>query len=118
MQDYTVFPELGIKPAEFWKEVKATTAANEATEVLTYMRLMADRIVQGNLKIDRARLTDLGARVPHFDGVDTWFDRINKFVLEETSGYVKLRHYIVSAGLKEILEGVSIAPHFHTIFAS
>lgn len=118
MQDYTVFPELGITPADFWAEVKATTAQNEATEVLTYMRMMAERIVQGQLRIDRQRLTNLGSQVPYFPGVETWFDRINKFVQEETSGYVKVRHYIVSAGLKEILEGVSIADKFHTIFAS
>jgi hypothetical protein len=46
MQDYTVFPELEIEPKEFWAEVKAVTKANEATEVLTYMRLMAERIAQ------------------------------------------------------------------------
>jgi hypothetical protein len=118
MQEYTVLPELGINPKDFWAEVKTATKANEATEVLTYMRLMAERIAQGSLPIDRARLRELGAKVPYFPGVETWFDRINKFVQEQTLGYVKIRHYIVSAGLKEILEGVSIARNFHTIFAS
>jgi hypothetical protein len=118
MQEYTVFPELGIDPKAFWAEVKAVTKANEATEVLTYMRLMAERISQGSLPIDRARLRELGAKVPYFPGVETWFDRINRFVQEQTSGYVKVRHYIVSAGLKEILEGVSISKNFHAIFAS
>ena len=118
MQEYTVFPELGIDPTSFWAEVKTATKVNEATEVLTYMRLMAERIAQGSLPIDRARLSELGAKVPYFPGVETWFDRINKFVQEQTLGYVKVRHYIVSAGLREILEGVSIAKNFHTIFAS
>jgi hypothetical protein len=118
MQEYTVFPERGIDPKEFWAEVKTATKVNEATEVLTYMHLMAERIAQGSLPIDRARLHELGAKVPYFPGVETWFDRINKFVHEQTLGYVKVRHYIVSAGLKEILEGVSIARNFHTIFAS
>ena len=118
MQEYTVLPELGIDPKDFWAEVKTATKANEATEVLTYMRLMAERIAHGSLPIDRVRLQELGAKVPYFPGVETWFDRINKFVQEQTLGYVKVRHYIVSAGLKEILEGVSIAQQFHTIFAS
>jgi len=118
MQEYTVFPELGIDPTSFWAEVKATTKANEATEVLTYMRLMAERITNGSLPIDRMKLRELGAKVPYFPGVESWFERIDKFVQDETLGYVKVRHYIVSAGLKEILEGVSIAKNFHTIFAS
>ena len=118
MQEYTVFPELGINSQDFWAEVKAVTKANQATEVLTYMRLMAERIAQGKLPIDKDRMRQLGGNVPYFLGVETWFDRINKFVQEQTSGYVKVRHYIVSAGLKEILEGVSIASNFHTIFAS
>jgi hypothetical protein len=118
MQEYTVFPELGIDPKSFWAEVKTVTKANEATEVLTYMRLMAERIAQGSLPINRERLRQLGANVPYFPGVETWFDRVNRFVQEQTSGYVKVRHYIVSAGLKEILEGVSIAKNFHAIFAS
>jgi hypothetical protein len=118
MQDYTVFPELEIEPKDFWAEVKKVTKANEATEVLTYMRLLAERIANGSLPINRDRMRELGEKVPYFPGVTTWFDRINKFVHEQTLGYVKIRHYIVSAGLKEILEGVSIAGNFHTIFAS
>src|ERR1700722_16415496 len=74
MQEYTVLPELGIDPKDFWTEVKIATKVNEATEVLTYMRLMAERIAQGSLPIDRARLRELGAKVPYFPGVETWFD--------------------------------------------
>ena len=29
-----------------------------------------------------------------------------------------MRHYIISAGLKEILEGIGILKHFHRVFAS
>lgn len=118
MQEYTVFPELGIDPKSFWLEVKDVTKANEATEVLTYMRLMAERIASGSLPINREKLRSLGSNVPYFPGVNSWFERINRFVHEQTLGYVKVRHYIVSSGLKEILEGVSIAKCFHTIFAS
>jgi hypothetical protein len=118
MQEYTVLPELGVEASDFWKEVKAATRESQATEILTYMRLLAERIMQHSLPINRATLSQLGAKVPYFPGVESWFERVNKFVHEQTLGYVKIRHYIVSAGLKEILEGVSIAENFHTIFAS
>lgn len=118
MQEYTVFPELNIDPKIFWPEVKRITQENEASEVLTYMRMMAERIVQGNIAINRDKLGSLGSQIQYFPGVETWFDRMNGFVRDQTLGYVKLRHYIVSSGLREILQGTSIAKHFHTIFAS
>ena len=118
MQEYTVFQELNIDPTEFWPEVKRVTRQNEASEVLTYMRMMAERIVQAQVPINKDRLGRLGSQIQYFPGVETWFERMNSFVREQTSGYVSLRHYIVSSGLREILQGTSIAKHFHTIFAS
>ncbi len=82
------------------------------------MRMMAEKIVQGNIAIDRQKLGALGSQIQYFPGVETWFDRMNSFVRDQTLGYVKLRHYIVSSGLREILQGTLIAKHFHTIFAS
>lgn len=118
MQEYTVFPELNIDPKVFWPEVKRVNQENEASEVLTYMRMMAEKIVQGNVAINREKLGLLGSQIEYFPGVETWFDRMNAFVREQTLGHVKLRHYIVSSGLREILQGTSIAKYFHTIFAS
>lgn len=118
MQEYTVFPELSIDPRTFWSEVKRVTKENEASEVLTYMRMMAERIVQGKLAINRERLGALGSHIEYFPGVETWFDRMNGFVRNQTLGYVRLNHYIVSSGLREILQGTSIAKHFRSIFAS
>jgi hypothetical protein len=118
MQEYTIFPELKIDPKVFWPEVKRVTKENEASEVLTYMRLLADRIVQANVAINKTKLGSLGSKIEYFPGVDSWFDRMDKFVKEQTLGYVKLQHYIVSSGLREILQGTSIAKHFEAIFAS
>src|SRR5262249_19119321 len=35
-----------------------------------------------------------------------------------SAGHVKLQHYLISAGQKEILDGVSIRRHFRRIYAS
>jgi len=50
--------------------------------------------------------------------VETWFDRIHKFVSQISDKNIKVKHYIISAGLREILDGVSINKHFDYIFAS
>jgi len=50
--------------------------------------------------------------------VTTWFARMNAYVRRKSRGRVKIRHYLVSAGQKEILEGASIRRHFKRIYAS
>ena len=47
--------------------------------------------------------------------MDGWFGRINAF---GASLGVTVEHYIISSGLKEILEGCSIGSEFKEIFAS
>ncbi|MGN1063110.1 MAG: HAD family hydrolase, partial [Alphaproteobacteria bacterium] len=58
---------------------------------------------------------EYGASVLLFPGVKGWFDRMNAYA---KSKGVKLLHYIISSGLKEMIEGTSIAPHFEQIYAS
>ncbi len=50
-----------------------------------------------------------------FPGVDTWFDRINEY--GERKG-VMVEHYIISSGLKEMIEGTAVANKFKKIYAS
>ena len=43
---------------------------------------------------------------------------MNAYVTKRSKGQVKLHHYLISAGQKEILDGVSIRKHFKRIYAS
>jgi len=56
--------------------------------------------------------------IEYFPGVATWFGRINAYVRKRSRGQVKVQHYLISAGQKEILDGVSIRRHFKRIYAS
>lgn len=56
----------------------------------------------------------MGKKVKYFDGVQDWFQRINDFA---ESNDVRIEHYIVSSGIKEIIEGTSIAKYFKKIYA-
>jgi hypothetical protein len=51
--------------------------------------------------------------------VEDWFDTIGAYVKShDQSNGVQLRHYLVSSGLAEIVEGTSIYRRFHNVFAS
>ena len=68
--------------------------------------------------LDKKDLRKLAKDIKYFPGVETWFDRINVHVKESSGGAVKVKHYIISAGLKEILDGITIKKHFEKMFAS
>jgi hypothetical protein len=117
MQEYTVLPQIGIQPKEFWREVKKVAKETVSEEMLVYMRLLLEKADQNQVHFGRKDFRALASQIQYFPGVDTWFDRINEFV-RSIGKKIKVRHYLISAGLKEILEGISIRKHFHNIFAS
>ena len=118
MQEYTVLPELGITGKAFWEEVNAEVARTGGDSILTYMRLLIEKIEQNKAHLSRDALRELAAGIKYYPGVESWFDRLNTYVDEKSGGHVQVRHYIISAGLSEILEGVSIKHHFARIYAS
>ena len=113
MQDYGFIPALGMTPSEFWGETGKFQAATGVERILSYMYTMVKLCKDKGIKLTRETLNDMGKRIQYFDGVSTWFDRINAF--GESLG-VQIEHYIISSGTKEILEGCSIAKHFKHMF--
>ena len=68
-----------------------------------------------NRPFTRADLVEKGRDIVLYPGVADWFRRINEF--GETQG-VAVEHYIISSGLREIIEGSSISGEFKEIYAS
>jgi hypothetical protein len=119
MQDYAFLPEIGEDAAAFWKESNNLAQREGADPMITYMRLMYKKAKARGVRIDRADLVAQGANVELFAGVADWFDAIADYVkLRSESHGVALRHYVVSAGLTEIIEGTPIYKRFHNVFAS
>ncbi len=118
MQEYTVLPQLGEDPRKFWQECKREARRHNADGMLTYMRLLIEKMEHNKTHLDKKDLRKLAKGIDYFPGVDSWFDRINAHVKTESAGKIKLKHYIISAGLKEILDGVRIRRHFARMFAS
>jgi len=117
MQEYTILPNLNVKSKTFWKKVKTETLKYQADQIVTYMRLLLDEVEVNKAHITRDTLRQQAKKIEYFPGVEDWFDRINDYVKEKSKRIVKIRHYIISAGLKEILEGISIKKHFHRMYA-
>lgn len=113
MQDYAFIPALGMKPEEFWGETQEFTKKTGVERILSYMYMMTYLAKQRGVDISRKSLNKMGENIQYFPGVETWFKRINKY--GETKG-VKVEHYLISSGTKEIVEGCSIAKHFKEIY--
>ena len=118
MQEYTVFPQLHISPQTFWRQVKIENTRIKGEEIITYMMLMLRKANEAGLRISNLDLGNMASSIKFFPGVETYFNRINQFVADESNNKVKIRHYILSSGLKEIINKTKIKGHFHKIFAS
>jgi hypothetical protein len=81
---------------------------------LAYLKFIADYANQSGVDITPNALKELGKSVPLYPGLDTWFDRINEY---GKSKGVDVEHYVISCGLKDMIEGTSIGKHFKDIFA-
>ena len=114
MQEYGFIPEIGMDAGSFWRQVNTLTDEQGMDNILAYMFLMVEMCKEKKVPITRKKFNDLGKGVQFFDGVDTWFERINEY--GKALG-VRIEHYIVSSGLKEIIEGTEIAPYMKKIYA-
>lgn len=115
MQDYAFIPSLGMTPAEFWAEANGFGRENRMDGILAYMYTMIREAEKKNLPFTRADLVEKGRGIVLFPGVADWFSRINAYGAEQG---VKVEHYVISSGLREIIEGSSISGEFKEIYAS
>ena len=114
MEDYAFIPSLGYTPAEFWGRANAFGWEKRMDGLLAYMYTMIQECAAQNIKLDRAFLNHCGESIQLFPGVREWFARINAF--GESLG-VQVEHYVISSGLREIIEGSGIAQEFREIYA-
>ena len=118
MQEYTVLPKIGIDSKTFWDRVNKEAHETGSDSMLVYMRLMLREANKREVSIKREDFAKLARSIEYFPGVETWFSRVNAYVKRRGGGFVNVQHYIISAGQKEILDGVSIRRHFKQIYAS
>ena len=115
MQEYTFIPSLGMQPDDFWSGTGEIASKEQMDSVLTYMYCMITESQQSGKPFTREDLVECGKHIEYLPGVEEWFERVNRY--GEEAGVI-VEHYVLSSGLKEIIEGSSIAKFFKKIFAS
>lgn len=115
MQSQGFIQSLGFSEVqEFWKESNDLSENNDMDHILAYMYMMAIKS-RGKNVFNKQILMDAGKKIAFFPGVEEWFNRINNY--GRVRG-IEVQHFIISSGLKEMIEGTSIGKEFHEIYAS
>lgn len=115
MQTFTLIPSFGIDKSEFWESSNKLAKENLMDTNLAWMHELIRYSEFKSKSLKREYFKETGADVKLYKGVKTWFKRMNEYA--EKKG-IELEHYIISSGLKEIIEGSEIAPYFKRIYAS
>jgi hypothetical protein len=116
MQDDVLFPEFGIDPAQFWKKCNTLVTDQQWDGELAYLKCILDYLQMD--QVTNARLVQLGAGLSFFPGVAEMFDVLPATCLgpdHELAG-VKIEFYIISSGLKALLDGSRLRPKVKAIF--
>lgn len=114
MQEYTFIPNVGLTPKDFWKESNQLAKDKKMDAILAYMYLMIEKAHAARVSIRRNEFVKMGKDLQFFPGVIDWFKRINS--IGDELG-LSVEHYIISSGLREIIEGSSIFKEFKDVFA-
>ena len=115
MQEYSFIPALNMEASDFWDKCSVLTKKHNMDQILSYMFVMLQEAEKSGMYLNKNEFRNLGKAVQLFDGVETWFERINQY--GESIG-LHVEHYILSSGLKEIIEATKIAKEFKKIYAS
>ena len=116
MQAQGYIQSVGYDVPDFWKKSNSLASDNEMDQNLAYMYTMKQES-EGKVLFTKEKLAEYGASVQLFPGVEQWFERIREY--GQSQGVI-VEHYIISSGLKEMIEGTSVAKAgaFEKIYAS
>ena len=116
MQAQGYIQSVGYDVPDFWQKTNELSTKNEMDQNLAYMYMMKLKS-EGKVLFTREKLEEYGSKVQLFPGVEKWFERIREYGMQKG---VIVEHYIISSGLKEMIEGTCVARAgaFEKIYAS
>jgi hypothetical protein len=115
MQEYDFIPALKLPSKHFWDKVNELARKHEADPILAYMYAMLEEARTAGLPVRKADFKNYGVNIELFPGVKEWFKRIDAYA--KTKG-VRLEHFIISSGIREMVEGTPIHKAFKKVYAS
>ena len=119
-QEDTIFQVYKINKDDFWARTNRLVTEKGYERTLSYLKLLIHDKPFKKKPLQEKRLRALAKRIRYFPGVLGYFDSLEAFLagIPEVKKYgITLEHYIVSSGLKDVLEGTRIAGHFRRIYA-
>lgn len=115
MQEYGYLEAIGYPDAKvFWKHCADLAVANDAGGILMSQGELLHEALRHGVRPTRELFRHYGESVAFFPGVRTWFKQINDY---GRSIGLDVQHFVVSSGIKEIIEGTPIADEFEQIYA-
>jgi hypothetical protein len=116
MQDEALFPHFGINAKSFWERCTELVTDEGYDNELAYMKVMLD-----TLEMDRPtndELRSLGEKMNFYAGLPDMFQEFQSGLLtpEHEAHGITVEHYIISSGLKILIEGSRLAPFIKAIF--
>jgi hypothetical protein len=116
MQDDVIFPAFGISAEKFWKRCDELVRNEGYDHELAYMKCLLDY-----LSLDRPtnqQLRQLGAKMKLFKGLPEMFEEFKLDLLGEqhVAAAIHVDHFVISSGLKILIEGSRIRPYLREIF--
>ena len=77
MHEFGFIQAIGKKPQEFWQETDEIALGQDASNILSYMKLMFDEARKAGIKLRREDFKKFGESVELFNGVKEWLSLIN-----------------------------------------
>ncbi len=111
----SLLSDLDETSESFWSRMKDLICRHDSDIVLVYMQELLKLAREKNKLLTRERMEKYGREIKLFEGVDSWFPRMNSYA--ERIG-IQLEHYVISSGNIEIIQGCQISHNFKKIFAS
>ena len=116
MQQFKLMQDLGYENiGDFFRACEQTLGDKDMDLCLSMMAGMFFMAKEKGIEITKDYLHSLGKDIRYFPGVEEWFEKINN--VGKSLGY-EIEHYVISSGIKEIVEGTTIAKHLKRIYSN
>src|SRR6201982_620592 len=116
MQDETVFPAFGINSENFWRRCSDLVRDDGYDNELAYMKVLLDTL--GMDRPTNADLKLLGQKLNFYKGIPEMFEEFRHGLLteEHLAHGISVEHYIISSGLKILIDGSRLIPYVRAVF--